>query len=146
VPVSFGVVPSGHSSKPIALAALGLTIGVIALGGCGSSKPGYCTQVGEVKAAAQGLGNSISSGPSAVVSAVQKLGSSLAALDTAASNELAPQRSALKSSLEALEKTAKELIAAPSSQARTQILISIPAQVGAVQTAVSNLAAAADKC
>jgi hypothetical protein len=124
-----------------ALAAAGLTTGALLLGGCGSaSKPAYCTQVTNFEKAIQALGNvSLGSSTNGLLPVLQNVDSSAAALASAVKSEFAPEVAALKSSLTALDNTAKQLAGLPGSQALSQAAATIPAEVSAVKTAATNL-------
>lgn len=108
----------------------------------GSSKPAYCTDVANFKSAVGELKNV--SSPSAVVDQAKKVASTGEAALAAVKTSFAPQTSAVKSSLAALENTAKQLT---SSSTRASALAALPAEVQAVITAGENLAKAAQpKC
>jgi hypothetical protein len=123
------------------------TAGVIAiagagiLAGCGSSKPAYCADVTNFTNA---VGQLKGASPSAIVSDLGNVKSTAQKAFDAVKTSFAPQTSALKTSLAALETSVTQLA---SSSTRVTALASIPSQVSAVSTAAENFASAAkQKC
>jgi hypothetical protein len=132
------------TARLAALAALGLVMaGLIA--GCGSStpaKPAYCTDVTNFKNAVGKLKDSGS--PSAIASNVTNVVSTGQAAVAAVKTAFAPQTAVVKSSLAALQSSAKELL---SSGTRAAALQKIPGEVKAAKSAATNFADAAHpKC
>jgi len=130
--------PGSKSASRNRLAAVVLLAVVIAvaLTACGSSsKPAYCSDVTNFKNAVEQLKNVTS--PSALVTQVEKVASTGRTALQAVTSGFAPQMAAVKSSLEALENSVKQL---SSSGARVTALAAIPDDAKAVLTAGENLA------
>lgn len=141
-------------------AAVLLTVGVLAAG-CGgvssststnaaktstsTGKPAYCSELTSLQQSVKALSNVhvVKNGTKALESAVTQVKNDAAALESAVKGEFSAQTSALKSSVEQLTATTKELTTAPSQAT----LSKIPAEVSAVSTSVKNFASAASsKC
>lgn len=125
----------------VAIAALALVV-VGVLSGCGSSKPAYCSDVTNFKNAVGGL-TSVTS-PSGLATQVKKVASTGQAALSAVKTNFAPETSAVKSALAALENSTAQLA---SSSTRTAAIAALPGEAQAVVTAADNLAnAAKPKC
>lgn len=114
------------------------------LAACGSSKPSYCSKVSDLKQSVSDLANVkvIQNGTSAVTSAVNKVKDDANAAVSAAKSEFSPETQALTTAVNNLTTSVKNL---PTATAAT--LPSIPGQIQAVSTAVTNLAnATKSKC
>ncbi len=127
------------------LAAPGVVCLLVAavLAGCGSSKPAYCSDVTNFQSSAQQLKHV--SSPSGLVTQVQQVAKTGQTALSAVKSAFAPETSAVKTSLAALQNSAKQL---SSSSTRGAALAAIPAQAQAVVTAADNLsnAAKSGKC
>ncbi len=130
------------------MAAVVLTAG---LAGCGSSsattasKPAYCTNVANLKASVKALPstNIVQNGVSALEASVTKVQTDAQAVVSSAKSEFSGQTTALKTSVDTLTTTVKQVTTSPS----VSTLAQIPGQVSAVVTAAKNLeSAVASKC
>ena len=129
------------------LALLALLIGGALIAGCGSSsKPAYCDPVTKTE-------NAIKSLPTAEdvkKNGVETLKSDLSTLQqnattavNQAKSDFSTETTALKSSVDALANTVKQIASSPSAQTLAQL----PAQLSAVSTAGKNLqSAVSSKC
>jgi len=136
-----GVRNAGVGNR-VRVAAVGVLtlVSVALLVGCGgSSKPAYCSDVTTFTQSVDQLKSDITN-PSALVKQVKKVVSSGQAAVTAVKSDFAPQTSAVKSSLAALQNSAKQLT---SSSTRGAAITAIPGQVQAVSSAATDLANAA---
>jgi conjugal transfer/entry exclusion protein len=89
---------------------------VVALAGCGSSKPGYCTDRTNLENSIKGLTSlNVSSGISGLQSQLQKIQSDATALVNSAKSDFPNETSAIKSSVDALQSAVKALPASPSA-------------------------------
>jgi hypothetical protein len=127
-------------------AVVGLVIVVAALiAGCGSSspaKPAYCSDVTAFENAVGKLTDSGS--PSALASNISNVVSTGQAAVSAVKTAFAPQTAAVKTSLTALETSAKGLL---SSGTRATAVQQIPGQITAVKSAANSfITAAHPKC
>lgn len=138
---------SSRRQYPAVLALLALLIGGGLLAGCGSSsKPPYCSPVSKVENAVKSLPtlddvkkNGVGTLKSALVQLQQN---ATAAIDQAKS-DFSGQTTALKTSVDALSSTVKQVVGTPSLQTLTQLA----AELSAVSTAAKNLqTAVSSKC
>lgn len=121
---------------PVAVAAL-----AIALGACGSSKPGYCSQVSQLKKSVQNL--SSTSGVSDLKTRLEQIGHQASALVSSAKSDFPNETAALSNSVNALEATVKQLSSSPSGSQLT----AVAGQASALVTSLKNLAnATSSKC
>ena len=140
--------PSAARSRRTAFAALlAVLVAGVLLAGCGgSSKPAYCHPVAKTKDAVKSL-------PSLQEVQQKGVGTLTSALDTlktnamkaadAAKSDFSTQTTALKTSVDALSGTAKQLAASPSAQT----LARLAGELSAVGTAAKNLeSAVSTKC
>jgi len=112
----------------------------LAAGGCGSSKPGYCSAQTNLKNDVEGL-TKVSS-LSGLQSQLQKVQASASSLVSSAKSDFPTQADAVKSSVSALVTTLKEAPSNPSA-ARQKA----PAEIHAVVTSVNEFAnATKSKC
>jgi outer membrane murein-binding lipoprotein Lpp len=128
---------------PIVLIASSLA--VLLLAGCGSSKPGYCSKVNDLKKSVQDLPNVnvVQNGTSGLTSALQKVESNAKAVVSSAKSDFPNETSALSNSLNGLAQAIKNL---PSSPTAGQIA-TIAGQASATVTAVKNFSnATSSKC
>lgn len=130
-----------HIKLLAALAAVSLA-GAALLAGCGSSsKPAYCTQVGNLKDSVQTL-EQVEVSPSNLseISAdVQKVGTAAKELGTAVGTEFAPQITAMKSSVTTLGATVKEVVSAPSSTTIAHAVSVVPTEIDALKHAAAEV-------
>jgi hypothetical protein len=115
--------------------ACAVAIGTVALAGCGSSKPAYCTDRGNLENAVNGLTSlTVNSGISAWKSQVQKIDTAATALVSSAKSDFPSQTSAITSSVNALKNSAADVHSSPSAAT-----IAIAAQDASnVKTSVKN--------
>jgi hypothetical protein len=91
-------------------------VGLIALAGCGSSKPAYCSDRANLENSIKGLTNlNVSSGISGLQSQLTKIQSDANALVNSAKSDFPSQTSAVKSSVDALTGAVKTLQSSPSA-------------------------------
>ena len=76
---------------------------------------------------------------SGVTTAVKNVGTSAEALVSALKSEFAPQTSAIKSSLSAIEKSGKEVSSASSTSAKTTAAVAIPGEITAIKNAAAEM-------
>jgi hypothetical protein len=121
-----------------------MIVGLIALAGCGSSKPAYCTNRSNLENSIKGLTNlNVSSGISGLQSQVQKIENDASALVSSAKSDFPSETSAVSSSVDMLTSAVKGL---PSSPSAGQIA-SIASDAANVVTSVKNLInATSSKC
>ncbi len=122
--------------RPFALAALSLTTAAL-FAGCGSaSKPAYCKQVSEFHSSVSALEKEEISitNATAVLGAVEKVGTSAKALGSAVKGEFAPQISAIDSSLGAVGKSLGEVTGGSLSAAKQ-----IPTEIDKLKQAASEI-------
>jgi hypothetical protein len=128
------------------LATVGLTVLLLPLAGCGSSKPSYCAKEAELKSSVKALGevNVLQGGTNAVTTALKKVETSATGLVEAAKSEFPTQTEAIDSSLTALMSSAKQLSSSPTD---TSVISKIPGQVAALGSAVTGFTnATSSKC
>lgn len=128
--------------RQLTACVLGAT--VIALAGCGSSKPGYCSKRTNLENSVKGLTSlNPSAGISGLQTQLQKIQSDASALVNSAKGDFPSETSAIHSSVDQFTSAVKGL---SSSQT--------PAQIGKVASAASNvvssvnsfLSASSSKC
>jgi hypothetical protein len=91
-------------------------IATVALVGCGSSKPAYCTDRTNLQNAVHGLSSlTVSSGASAWKSQAQKVETAATALVSSAKSDFPSQTSAITSSVNALKNSVAALGSSPSA-------------------------------
>jgi hypothetical protein len=108
----------------------------LALASCGSSKPGYCSKVDDLKQSVSDLANVnvVANGTTSLRSAVDKVKSNANAAISSLKSDFPEQTSALSSSLSKLSDSVKQLTSSPAAA-----LQAIPGDVSAVRTAANNL-------
>lgn len=137
---------SGLAWPVAALSALGLAACLLALGGCGSSKPSYCAKQTELKDSVKALGevNIVQGGTSAVSSALKKVETNASELVEAAKSEFPTQTEAIDTSLTALTGSVKQISNAPTD---TSAIAKVPGEIAALSSAVSGFTnATSSKC
>jgi uncharacterized protein involved in exopolysaccharide biosynthesis len=99
--------------------AAAVAAGVVALAGCGSSKPAYCADRTSLENSVKGLTSlNLSSGISGLKSQLSTIESDATALVSSAKSDFPSQTSAITSSVDALESSVAGL---PSSLSAAQI-------------------------
>jgi hypothetical protein len=122
------------------LVAVALASGVLAIAGCGSSKPAYCSAQSTLKKDVQGL-TSVSN-VDELKSATQKIQSDLNTIVNSAKGDFANETAAVKSSVSALTATLQQAASDPQAAAKK-----LPAEVQAAGAALGNFATATkSKC
>jgi hypothetical protein len=97
-------------------AAIVASVALLALAGCGSSKPAYCSNRTSLQNSIKTLPSSVSSsGISALPSEVTKIKSDATTLVSSAKSDFPNETSALKSSVDALDSSVKALPSSPSA-------------------------------
>jgi hypothetical protein len=105
----------GAVGAPVACAAV---LALIALVGCGSSKPAYCSDRANLENSVKGLTSlSPSSGISGLEAQLKKIQSDANSLVSSAKSNFPSETSAIKSSLGALETSVKAATSNPSASA-----------------------------
>jgi hypothetical protein len=143
---------SHRHPHPAGFALLVLVIGGLLVSGCGSSsssttsKPAYCSPVTSVENAVKSLPtvNDVkTNGIGTLKTAVSQLQKNATAAVNQAKSDFSSQTTALKSSVDALTTTVKQVTGTPSLQTLGQL----PAELSAVSTAAKNLqTAVSSKC
>jgi hypothetical protein len=104
-------------------------VGLVALAGCGSSKPAYCSALTNLEHSIKGLTSlNLSSGVSGLESQLKKIQTDANALAKSVKSEFASETSAVKSSIASLETAVKTLASSPSA-----------GQVATVKSAASSV-------
>jgi outer membrane murein-binding lipoprotein Lpp len=124
-----------------------LSVYTALIAGCGSSssKPDYCSSLSSLEASIKALPSTdvVKNGTSALESALKKVQSDANAVVSGAKSDFPNETSALKSSIDALSTTVKQLTSSPSAATLAQV----PGQVTAVANAVKGFtSAASSKC
>jgi hypothetical protein len=142
---------AGHSAVRVGrrlwgvvLLACTVAVLVIALTGCGSSKPAYCTDRTNLENSVKGLKNvDLKSGLSGVRSQLNKIQSDATALVGSAKSDFPSQTSAVKTSVQTLSGAVKTLSTTPS----VAQIAKISGDVSAVSTSVKAFTeATSSKC
>gem|GEM_PF-699627 len=117
--------------RALVLLASGATIAVVALAGCSSSKPGYCTDRANLENSVKGLTSMSISTLKAQLSQIQ---SDATALVNSAKSDFPSQTSAISSSVTALKSSVTAL---PSSPSASQVAI-VGKDAASVVSSVKN--------
>jgi hypothetical protein len=138
---------SSRRARTAGVALLALLIGGALLVGCGSSsKPAYCSAVSKVENALKSLPSAEDvkkNGVGTLKSAFSQLQQNATTAVNQAKSDFSSQTTALRSSLDALSSTVKQIASSPSAQTIAQL----PAQLSAVGTAAKDLqSAVSSKC
>jgi hypothetical protein len=121
-----------------------VAVGLIALAGCGSSKPGYCSDRTNLENSVKGLTSlNASSGISGLQSQLKTIQSDATALVSSAKSDFPSQTSAVKSSVDALASAVKAL---PSSPSAGQIATIATDAASVVNSVKSFTDATSSKC
>lgn len=100
------------SARVVCIAAVGL----VAIAGCGSGKPAYCTDRSNLENSIKGLTSlNPSSGISGLNSQLSKIQSNVTALVNSAKGDFPSETSAIKSAVASLESAVKGLSSNPSA-------------------------------
>ncbi len=133
-----------RKTRLAAVISAGLLIGSLA--GCGSDKPGYCSDVSDFETAVNDLTqvNPVKEGTSGVKSAAQKVEDTGKAVVGSAKSDFPDQTKALEQSLSTLGTTVKQLGDPATAK---QAALSVPGQASAVKSAADDFKSATDsKC
>jgi hypothetical protein len=128
----------------VLLAGLCVTAALLLVACGGSSKPGYCSKVNDLKQSVSDLANVkvVQNGTSAVKSAFEKVQSNATATIDALKSDFPNETNALSSSINSLTTSVKALSSSPATA-----ITAIPGEVAAVSTAAKNLVnATQSKC
>ena len=137
--------------RPTSVVALiALLIAGALLAGCGSSgsssKPAYCSAVSDLESSVKTLPSADEvkkNGVSTLKSALTEVQQDTATVVTEAKSEFSSQTTALKTSVDTLSSTVKQIGSSPTPQAIAQL----PAQLAAVTTSAGNLqSSVSSKC
>jgi hypothetical protein len=140
-----------HRRLPALLALLALLTGGALIAGCGSSsssssKPPYCDAVTKTENAVKSLptlSDVKANGAGTLKTAVAQLQQNATTAVNQAQSDFSSQTTALKTSVDALTNTVKQIASTPS----VQTLAQLPAELSAVGTAAKNLqSAVSSKC
>jgi hypothetical protein len=125
-------------------ATVATIVALIALAGCGGSKPGYCSDRTKLENSTKGLTSlNVSSGISGLQSQLKTIQTDATALVSSAKSDFPSQTSAVKSSVDALASAVKAL---PSSPSAGQIA-TIASDAASVVNSVKSFAdATSSKC
>ncbi len=121
---------------------LTVVIAVIALGGCGSSKPAYCTARSNLSNSVKGL-TSPEGGLSGLQAQLKKIQTDATSVVNSAKSDFPNETSAIKSSVDGLSTAVKSL---PSNPSAGQIAAIAPAAANVVNSVKSFSSAASSKC
>ena len=103
----------GFERVPVAMV---VAVALVALAGCGSSKPAYCTDRTNLNNAVKNLPSvTSSSGVSGLTSQLATIQSDATSLVSAAKSDFPTQTSAVKSSVDTLKSAVKALPSSPSA-------------------------------
>jgi hypothetical protein len=125
---------------PVATVA---AVALVALAGCGSSKPAYCSDRTNLENSVKNLPNVASSGISRLETQAKTIESDATSLVNAAKSDFPSETSAVKSSVDALQSAIKTL---PSSPSATQIAAVATSAAGVVSSVNSFVNASKSKC
>lgn len=117
------------------LLAVAVVAGLVALSGCGSSKPAYCSDRTSLQNSVKGLTSlNVSSGISGLKSQLQKIESAAAAVASSAKSDFPSQTSAVTSSVNALKSAVQGLPPSPSGAQVAAVARDASAVVSAVKS------------
>jgi hypothetical protein len=143
-PFGHGPVRAGRRLWGLALLACAVAVLVIAVTGCGSSKPAYCSDRTNLQNSVKGLKSvDLKGGLSGVRSQLNKIQSDATALVGSAKSDFPSQTSAITTSVQTLTGAVKTLSTTPS----VAQVAKIAADVSAVSSSVTAFAdATSSKC
>ena len=116
------------------LLACAAAIAVVALAGCGSSKPAYCTDRANLENSVKGLSNLSGSGISGLKSQITQIQSDATAVVNSAKGDFPTQTSAISSSVSALKNSLTGLPSSPSVAQVATVTKDAASVVSAVKT------------
>jgi outer membrane murein-binding lipoprotein Lpp len=138
-----------YRRHPAVLTLLALVFGAVLLAGCGnsgSSKPAYCNPVTKTENAVKSLptvSDVKANGVGTLKTAVSQLQQDATTAVNQAKSDFSSQTTALKSAVDGLSSTVKQIASTPS----VQTLAQLPAELSAVSTAAKDLqSAVSSKC
>ena len=135
-----GVAKIEHRAPIALLAAMSL----IALVGCGSSKPAYCSDRTKLEDSIKGLTSlNVSSGLSGLTSQVTTIKNDATTLVNSAKSDFPTETSAVKTSVDTLQSAVKSL---PSSPSPAQIAATASAATSVVNSVKSFVDTSKSKC
>ncbi len=127
--------PGDHARRALALGPVAIAMAVVAVAGCGSSKPAYCSDRSNLENSIKGLTSAATSGGlSGLASQVSTIQSDATAVVGSAGSDFPSQTSAVKSSVNTLSGAVKALPSSPS----TAQLATIAADAASVVSAVKG--------
>jgi hypothetical protein len=136
--------PRGAAGRWTARAVCVAGLAVVALVGCGSSKPAYCSARADLNNSINGVSSlSPSSGISALEAQFKKIQTDANTVVTQAKGDFPTQTSAIKSSVDALTSAVNTLQANPSA---SQIATVVSTASTAVSSVKSFVDASSSKC
>ncbi len=119
-------------------------VGLVALAGCGSSKPAYCSARTNLDNSIKGLTSlNASSGLSGLEAQLKKIQTDAATVVSKAKSDFPNQTSALKTSMDSLTSAVKSLTANPSAAQIAAVASSASSVVSSVKSFVD---ATSSKC
>ncbi len=123
------------------LFVIGLPLVILALQGCGSSKPSYCSAVSTLKQSVQQLKNVdvVQNGTSSLKTAVDKIKTDASSVASAAKSDFPSETSALKSSVDALSQSVRQLTEQPSAAQIATVAGAAASSVTAVNAFTSSV-------
>ncbi len=129
----------------LTLAPLAVLLAALAVAGCGSSKPGYCSQVSQLQKSVQDLTstNVLQKGTSALQAQLTTIENQARATVNAAKSDFPSETSALSSSLNTLKASIDAL---PSSPTPQQIATVAGDAVASLTAAKNLITATQSKC
>jgi hypothetical protein len=121
---------------PVAMVAV---VALVAVAGCGSSKPAYCSDRTNLNNAVKNLPSvTSSSGISGLTSQLATINSDATSLVSAAKSDFPSETSAVKSSVDALESAVKALPSSPSASQIAAIALDANNVVSSVKSFVDT--------
>ncbi len=132
---------TARAHAPMATAA---AVALIALAGCGSSKPGYCSDRTNLENSIKGLTSlNLSSGVSGLTSQLTTIKNDATTLVSSAKSDFPSETSAVKTSVDTLQSAVKSLPANPSA---AQIAATASAAAGVVNSVKTFVDTSKSKC
>jgi hypothetical protein len=133
-----------HGTWASVACAIAFAAALIAIAGCGSSQPAYCSQRTSLQNSVNGLTNlSGSSGVSGLKSQVQKIENEASKVVSSAKSDFPSETSAIKNSVSALKGSVEAL---PSSPTAAQIGTVVQKATSVVTSVDSFQSASKSKC
>ncbi len=129
---SQGRVTRARVRAPMAIVAV---VAVVALAGCGSSKPGYCSARTNLENSVKNLPSTVSSsGVSGLGSQITTIKNDANSLVSSAKSDFPTQTSAIQTSVQKLDTSVKALPSSPSAQQIATIAVDAGNVVTSVKT------------